>query len=125
MEIPVTQNAELIEKTWAEIGRKIRPLRNIVFMRTELLPEMDGHIYLPPSVRGNYSGLPHKVFMRAVVIAVGPKCKLKVGQRIAFSRLFFARWEHMEDKTLVGYVQEENIQAEVVEDVVENVAAAE
>lgn len=125
MEIHVTKNLERVNATWAEMGRSIRPLRDTVFVRTELRPEKDGMIYLPPSVRGNHSGLGHQVLMQAVVISVGPKCRLKVGQRIAFARLFFAWLEKMDDGTLVGWLREENIHAEVVEDGVETATAAE
>lgn len=105
-------NAERIADTWTEIGQRARPLRNVVFVRTELIPEKVGMIYIPPNQRGNYSQLPHVVMMRAVVLATGPDCKyLKVGDRVAFMRLFFARWHAMEDKTLTGYLPEDNIWA--------------
>lgn len=101
---------ERIAATWKEIGQSARPLRKMVFVRTELLPERVGLIYIPPDQRGNYSQLPHKVLMRALVLSTGPGCKvLKPGDRIAFPRLFFARWHHMEDRTLVGWVDEENV----------------
>jgi hypothetical protein len=79
-------------------------------VRTELLPEYIGRVFIPPHLRGNYSDLPHKVFMWALVIATGPECSLvKVGDRVGFSRLFFARWQYLDDKTLVGWVLEPNL----------------
>lgn len=105
-------DAKRIADTWEEIGLRARPLRKMVFVRTELIPEMVGLIYIPPNQRGNYSQLPHVVMMRALVLSTGPDCKvLKVGDRVAFMRLFFARWHHMEDKTLTGYLDEDNIWA--------------
>lgn len=106
-----------IEDTWREVGQRARPLRDMVFVRTELLPEYVGAIYVPPAYRGNYSGLAHTVFMRAIVLATGPSCKvLSPGQRVGFSRLFFARWQECEDGTLVGWVPEENVWVREEED---------
>jgi len=101
----------LIAKTWEECGvLRVRPLRNMVFVRTELLPEYIGSIFIPATLRASYSQLPHKVMLSALVIGAGPKCtSVKIGDRVSFSRLFFARWQEMSDKCLVGWLQEENI----------------
>lgn len=108
----MSENLQKVEATWAEVGRKARPLRKMVFVRTELRPEKDGLIYLPPSQRTNYAGLGHKVFMYGLVLSVGPDCKyLKPGDRVAFTRLFFAHWEKLEDGTLVGWLDETNVSA--------------
>jgi len=107
----MTEEASLIAATWEECGvRRVRPLRNMVFVRTELIPEYIGHIFIPPHLRASYSHLPHKVMLHALVLGTGPKCTaVKIGDRIAFSRLFFARWQYMNDKTLVGWINEDNI----------------
>lgn len=101
---------EIIEQTWGEIGWRAKPLKRWVFVRTELLPDKIGSLYLPPTLRGNYAQLGHKVLMRALVLSTGPQCRiLKPGDRIAFPRLFFARWHYLEDKSLAGWVDEDNI----------------
>lgn len=111
-----SETADKIGSTWTEIGQRAKPLRDFVFVRTELLPEYVGSIWVPPAYRGNYTGMAHTVFMRALVIATGPECKVvSVGNRVAFARLFFARWHELEDKTLVGWVREDNIQTEIGE----------
>lgn len=107
------QNQKRVADTWAELGFKLRPLRKLVFVRTELRPEREGLIWLLPSERTNYAGLGHTVFMRAVVVGTGPDCKiLKVGDRVAFTRLFFAWLFKLQDGTLVGYIDADNIAAE-------------
>lgn len=107
------ENSELIDATWKECGSRVRPLRNMVFVRTELLPEYIGSVFIPETLRSSYSQLPHKVMLQALVIGAGPQCKeVKIGDRVAFSRLFFARWQQMEDKTLVGWLNEDNIACE-------------
>lgn len=100
-----------IAETWAECGvRSVKPARQTIMVRTELLPEYIGRIFIPPHLRGNYTDLPHKVFMWGLVLSTGSECQhIKVGDRVGFSRLFFARWQYMEDKTLVGWVKEENV----------------
>lgn len=107
--------AELIERTWQEVGQRARPLRRLVFVRTELLPEKVGSLWLPPDQRSNYAQLGHQVFMRALVLATGPQCRvLRPGDRVAFTRLFFAWSWKCSDGTLVGWIEEENIAAEAL-----------
>jgi hypothetical protein len=118
----MTDHAEFIAKTWEECGVKsVRPLRSQVFVRTELLPEKIGSIYLPPNMRTNYHGLVAIFVFFGRVLSVGPKVKcLKPGDRIAFPRLYFAHWQKMEDGTLVGWLPEENITGIADEVIVES-----
>jgi hypothetical protein len=86
----------------------------MVFLRTELIPDYIGKIFIPPQLRASYSHLPHKVMLYGMVLSTGPKCtSVKKGDRIAFSRLFFARWQYMPDQTLVGWINEDNIALEL------------
>lgn len=104
--------AEQIERTWQEVGQRARPLRRMVFVRTELLPEKVGSLWLPPDQRSNYAKLGHQVLMRALVLSTGPQCRvLRAGDRVAFMRLFFAWWHKLSDGSLVGWIDEENIAA--------------
>lgn len=99
-----------INATWELCGSRVRPMKKWVFVRTELLPDYIGKVFIPASCRGNYTDLPHVVFMEATVLSTGPECTaVKTGDKIMFSRLFFARWQYMPDKTLVGWVDEANI----------------
>lgn len=104
------QNEEIVTGTWREVGYRARPLRDTVFVRTELRPEKDGSIYIPPAYRGSYSGFANTVLLRAFVVAVGPQCKVvKVGDHVCFTRLFFARYCEMQDGTLLGYLREDQL----------------
>lgn len=106
----MSENKNLVDATWEEIGKKAHPMRDLVFLRTDLRPEKDGMIWLPPSERGNYSGLGHAVLMTGTVMAVGPKCKiLKRDDKIAFPRLHFGWLWKCKDLSLVGYIIEEMI----------------
>lgn len=109
-------NLELVEKTWAEVGHFIRPLRRMVFVKTELRPQKSGQVWLPPSTATNYAGIAaHQVLMEATVLSVGPKCRLQPGEKICFARLFFAWLYKLEDGTLVGWIDEENVSGYVEE----------
>ena len=107
----LAETDQFISDTWKECGvRAVRPLRNMVFVRTEPHPEYIGSIFIPPSLRTVYGRFPHKIMLNALVIGTGPKCQyVKVGDRVAFSRLFFARWQQVEDRTLVGWAIEDNL----------------
>ncbi len=116
---------DIIERTWTELGKRVRPLRNYVWVRTEPRPTHIGSILLPRSLQRFYADLPHTVLILAKVIAIGPEVlDVKVGDRIAFVRLYFARYEELEDKTLVGYIYEPNIAGYAVETETEAKSAA-
>jgi hypothetical protein len=85
-------------------------LRNTVLVRTEPLPTESNGVILPDRATSFYGELPHVQFVTAIVLSAGPKATLKPGDRIAFTRLFFARYVEMKDKTMVGWIaNEENV----------------
>jgi hypothetical protein len=101
---------ERVEKTWEELGYRLRMLRNTVLVRTEPLPTESNGVILPDRAVSFYGELAHVQFVTATVLAAGPKAVLKPGDRIAFTRLFFARLLEMPDKTMVGWIaNEENV----------------
>lgn len=104
------RNLERVEETWEELGFRLRMLRSAILVRTEPLPKTSGGVILPDRATSFYGELPHVQFVTAVVLSAGPKAVLKPGDRIAFTRLFFARYMEMQDKTMVGWIaNEENV----------------
>lgn len=104
-------------ETWAEIGTTPRPLRSVVFVRTEAPRRVsEGGIVLPTQVAGYYAGLPRGRFAYATVLVAGPDChEVKEGDVVLFGRGYLARWrdEPMPDGTLVGWMDEDKIEGVV------------
>lgn len=103
---------KLVAKTWAEIGKTVRPLRRMVFVRSEVFNNKtaSGLLYLPGKVHGFYGGLPHMRTVYGTILAVGPETSVKVGERVAFTRLFFAVWlPLMEEGAFVGWINENDL----------------
>jgi len=100
---------ERVRETWEELGHKIRPLRRIVLVRTDPLPDKtEGGIFVDPKLSENfYADLPHVSFHCATVLSAGRDSVLKPGDRIGFQRLFFARYAILKDRTLVGWIQDD------------------
>lgn len=103
-----SEGKQVVERTWKELGYKFRPWRRIVLVRTDPIPTMtSGGIHLPPKLASFYGELPHIQLVTAIVLASGPECELKAGDRIGFQRLYFARWLEMDDNTLIGWISDE------------------
>lgn len=119
---------ELIAKTWDEYGCKIRPLRKRLLVRTETRPFKTFHgIWLPPSTTGTFDKDKSKldVELYGRVLAVGSEVTaLKAGDRIFFSRLYFAWIKKMvplspgEDANFIGFLFEDNVIGHADEDAV-------
>lgn len=110
------QNLDVVGQTWTEVGYKVRPLRNTVFVRTLPLEEKVGSLYLPAKLTKFYGELPHQKTIRAVVLAVGPKAKVKPGEKVCFTRLYFAWWKKLEDGCMVGWIDENQLTGYIEED---------
>jgi len=100
-------NMDLVEKTWAEVGYKVRPLGRKLFVRTLPIEEKIGSIYKPVKLTKFHGELPHMQLIRGVVLAAGPEAKVKIGEQICFTRLYFAWLKKMEDLTMFGWITEE------------------
>jgi hypothetical protein len=101
---------ELVAETFAEMGIVgFKPWRDLVFVRTKPMPQKTGSIYLPNKLASFYGELPNMQLVTAIVVAVGPKTTLLVGDHIVFLRLNFAYWRRMEDGTYFGWIQEPNV----------------
>lgn len=98
-----------VDGTWAEVGYRVRPLRNMLFVRTEPPPDRIGSIVLPPKLQGFYGPLPAGVTVTAMVLSAGPKCEAQVGDIVAFIRTPFARWLDFADGTKVGWIPEDQL----------------
>lgn len=98
----------LVDDTWEEMGFRLDPLRSVLLVRTHPLPtHTPGGILLPSKKSSFYGVLPHVQLITATVLSSGPKAKFQSGERVAFQRLFFAKWMEMEDKTVVGWISNE------------------
>lgn len=96
-----------VDATWAEIGSRVRPLRNMVFLRTEPPPTQIGSIILPPKLQGFYGPLPAGTVITAVVLSAGPRCDVEAGDIVTFIRTPFTRWKDFADGSKGGWMPEE------------------
>ena len=108
---------EFIDRTWQEVGHKIRPLRRLLVVRTLPTEQKLGLLWLPPSAVSVYGGLAHQRTLKAVVLSVGPKATVKPGEVIAFTRLYFGWWQKFENDCYLGWIDETQVSGYVDEDV--------
>ena len=95
-----------VDETWAEVGYRVRPLRSLLFVRTEPPPTQIGSIILPPKLQGFYGPLPAGTVITAVVLSSGPNCDAQPGDIVTFIRTPFARWLDFKDGSKVGWIPE-------------------
>jgi hypothetical protein len=95
----------------------------MVFARTLPLEQKIGSIYLPPKLTSFHGELPHQRTIRAIVLSAGSKSKLLPGDKIAFTRLYFAWWKKLEDGCMVGWIDESQILGYVDSDAEETLAS--
>lgn len=111
-EAPALQGQALVDATWAEIGHKVRPIQNKVYVRTDVPPQKIGMVYMPAEMWGQYGQrLGSKVFVTATVLATGPAVKdaPDIGTKVVFSRLMFGWSYKMADGTHVGWIDANEI----------------
>ena len=102
------RDLETVGRTWKELGHSIRPLRYVILVRTDPLPTKTiSGLHLSPKMTNFYGELPHVQLITATVLSSGPKAVLEPGDKVCFQRLFFARYEKMEDGTMVGWIAHE------------------
>lgn len=107
---------DVVERTWAEVGCRVRPLRNMVFLRTLPLEQKVGSLFLPPKMTQFHGELPHMKTVKAVVVAAGPKAKVQTGEQVCFTRLQFAWWKKLDDGCMLGWINENEITGYVLSD---------
>lgn len=100
---------EVVEKTWAEVGCKVRPIRRWVMVRTLPVEQKIGSLYVTPKESSFYGVLPHMRNVRAIVLSAGDKAFVKPGEEVVFSRLHFALWKNLEDGCKVGWIDENQL----------------
>lgn len=102
--------AEIVASVWQELGKRYRPLRRVLIVRTDPQSQSTpGGILLTQKESDLYTGMPHMRVVKATVLAAGPKASTAVGARVCFQRLHFAWFAKLEDKTLVGTIEEEEL----------------
>jgi len=100
---------KLVEQSLSEIGVKsIKPLCRTVFVRTLPLEEISPGGIIIPRAKWFFSGPAHLRMIKGVVLAVGPKCTVSVGNVVVFQRMNFARWMRLDDGTFAGWLKDEN-----------------
>jgi hypothetical protein len=105
-------NLDLVAKTWAELGCRVRPTRRMVFVRTEVFNNKNpgGLLWLPGKLHGFHGGLPHMRTVYAIVISAGPEALVKEGERVAFMRLHFAVWKPLaEEGAFAGWIDQNDL----------------
>lgn len=110
-----------VEKTWDELGYRIRATGYRVWVRTLPHPRKHGSIWLPPKAGSFYGELPHLRTVYAVVLSAGsrgPAKGLKPGDIVGFKRLEFAWWAKLQptqtdeyggDEEFVGYIDSNHV----------------
>jgi len=112
---------DIVERTWAELGFRLKATGWKVWVRTLPHPRKIGSLWLPPKAASFYGELPHLRTVYAVVLSAGPRGvaqELKPGDVIAFKRLHFA-WirkleptnvdEYGADEEYLGYVDANDV----------------
>lgn len=103
---------ELVERTWSELGYSIRPLRWMVFVRTDPFEGKIGSIHLPGRDNYFYGDLGNARIAIATVLSAGKAGlagSLEPGDHVCFQRLYFAWYKRMEDGTFVGWIDANQI----------------
>jgi len=98
---------EIVATVLAELGTSYTPFGRRVIVRTD--PNVlisAGGIILTNREQGFYNGPAHSKIIKSTVIAVGEQATLKVGDRVCFQRLYFARIAELQDKTFIGSIDE-------------------
>jgi len=101
---------DIIERTWEELGYRIRATNYRVWVRTLPHPRKHGSIWLPPKAGSFYGELPHLRTVYGTVLSAGPRgvaAELKPGDIVAFKRLEFAWWAKLEASTKDEYGEDE------------------
>lgn len=103
--------AQIVDDTIKELNYTIEPLNRLVFVRTDKVSDRtaSGLIVLPPKIVNFFGVLPHMRIVTAAVIFAGPEATLRVGERICFKRLHFARYLMFEDETFFGWIDETQV----------------
>lgn len=122
---------DIVERTWEEIGCKIKPVGYRMWVRTKPhVRKTEGGLWLPPKLQKFHGELPHLVTVHATVLCSGPKGvakEFKPGDVVAFKRLHFGfQWklepspEHQDvwgwDEEYVGFIDANEILWKVIED---------
>jgi hypothetical protein len=112
LEVPPVRLANVVQLTWDELGYRIRPKFAKVFVRTELTPQKyaGSVLWLPPKEASFFAGLGHQRLVTATILSCGPLARaVKVGERVCFQRLHFGHIKQLEDKTFVGWIEQEQL----------------
>lgn len=91
--------------------KSLRALGRTVFVVT-LPPEQktdSGMLFLPPTQVNFDDGPAHLRNVQAEVVAAGPKCCVKPGDRVTFQRLNFAWLNKLPDNCRFGWIDEAQV----------------
>ena len=113
--------ADVVADTWERLGiTAMRPMGTRVLVRTEIPAQITkGGIILTDKQSSFYAGLPnvglsHKPggtkMVFATVVAFSEKAtEVQVGDKLLFPRGLFERYKELDDKSMVGWIREEDI----------------
>jgi hypothetical protein len=103
-----------VKQTWDELKFHVRPLGYWTFIRTDAVSRKQGMIWLPEKTSDFWGGgLGHQRLVTGVVCAVGPNVTkhhgFTVADRVVFQRLHFAQYKQLDDRTLLGWINANDI----------------
>lgn len=99
----------IIASVWKEIGYRMKPIGDLVAIRTSSIQNKVRGIYTLESTMWGSSPA-NKNFVLGDVLAIGADCvDVSEGDTILFERLFFIKCEKLKDGTYVGWVKCPNI----------------
>jgi hypothetical protein len=105
---------QLAADTWKELGFQLKAVGKRMLVRTEVLPQKMGSLYLPSQYSETFGQrLGAKVPITAHVLSKGSRVSdaISVGDRLLFPRLVFGWTHRLADKTYVGWVEEAEVLA--------------
>ena len=108
---PVNQTDENVEdlakRTWDEIGYKVKCLKAKSFVRVDPPSDVtESGLVLPDKMAKFWAKMGHLRIVTATVLVPAPNSEMKVGDRIAFKRLYLTVWGPMADGGYCGWVEE-------------------
>jgi len=108
---PVGETREAqVERTWKELGYKVRPVFAKVFVVTDAPAQKIGLLWLPPRAASFFGGLGHQRIVTATVLSCGPGAKyVKPADRVCFARLQFGHIAKLPGERYVGWIEQEQL----------------
>lgn len=98
---------DVLAATWAELGGKVRCVGTRSFVRVDAPSDVtESGLILPEKLSKFWAKMGHLRIVTATVLVPAPKSEMKVGDRIAFKRLYLTVYGPVADGGYCGWVEE-------------------